>query len=156
MQWRTGDRRITDEHLMEVIELAREDPALAVLVRQEMAKTKAEKKAWGALWDRLSAAAAVLVLVVVAMPGVARAKAIEIKGLGEGNAAVCILCSKRSKGLPRFLPLSVSLIDGICVWVAPLLEPQGILEVPSPSTDNNQGQFAPYSCHSPGSQPGDH
>ncbi len=92
MQWRTGDRRITDEHLMEVIELAREDPALAVLVRQEMAKTKAEKKAWSALWDRLSAAAAVLVLVVVAAPGVARAKSFEIKSMDAGNAAVCILC----------------------------------------------------------------
>ncbi|WP_329750608.1 DUF3693 domain-containing protein [Stenotrophomonas maltophilia] len=85
MQWRTGDRRITDEHLMEVIELAKEDPALAVLVRQEMAKTKAEKKAWGALWDRLSAAAAVLALVMVATPGVARAKAIDSQGFSAGG-----------------------------------------------------------------------
>ncbi|WP_256200874.1 DUF3693 domain-containing protein [Stenotrophomonas maltophilia] len=93
MQWRSGARRITDEHLMAAIELGRLDPALAVLVRQEMAETKAEKKAWSTLWDRLSAAAAVLVLVVVAMPGVARAKSFEIKGMEAGNAAVCILCS---------------------------------------------------------------
>ncbi|WP_232528346.1 DUF3693 domain-containing protein [Stenotrophomonas maltophilia] len=91
--WRNGSRRITDEHLMAVIEKAKADPALAVLIRQETAETKAEKKGWATLWDRLSAAAAVLVLVVVAMPGVARAKAIEIKGLDQGNAAVCILCS---------------------------------------------------------------
>lgn len=95
MQWRSGARRITDEHLMAAIELGRLDPALAVLVRQEMAETKAEKKAWSTLWDRLSAAAAVLVLVVIAMPGVARAKSFEIKGMEAGNAAVCILCSLR-------------------------------------------------------------
>lgn len=98
MQWRSGARRITDEHLMAAIELGRLDPALAVLVRQEMAETKAEKKAWSTLWDRLSAAAAVLVLVVIAMPGVARAKAYEIKGIEAGNAAVCILCSKELSG----------------------------------------------------------
>ncbi|HDS1082548.1 TPA: hypothetical protein UL936_003271 [Stenotrophomonas maltophilia] len=98
MQWRSGARRITDEHLMAAIELGRLDPALAVLVRQEMAETKAEKKAWSTLWDRLSAAAAVLVLAVVAMPGVARAKSFEIKGMEAGNAAVCILCSKQSGG----------------------------------------------------------
>lgn len=101
MQWRSGARRITDEHLMAAIELGRLDPALAVLVRQEMAETKAEKKAWSTLWDRLSAAAAVLVLVVVAMPGVARAKSFEIKGMEAGNAAVCILCSKPLRGRSR-------------------------------------------------------
>lgn len=98
MQWRSGARRITDEHLMAAIELGRLDPALAVLVRQEMAETKAEKKAWSALWDRLSAAAAVLVLVVIAMPGVARAKSFEIKGMEAGNAAVYILCSPSCSG----------------------------------------------------------
>lgn len=80
---------------MAVIDKAQADPALAVLIRQETAETRAEKKGWATLWDRLSAAAAVLVLVVVAMPGVARAKAIEINGLDQGKAAVCILCSKQ-------------------------------------------------------------
>ncbi|WP_329767397.1 DUF3693 domain-containing protein [Stenotrophomonas maltophilia] len=92
--WRNGSRRITDEHLMAVIEKAQADPALAVLVRQETAETRAEKKGWATLWDRLSAAAAVLVLVVIAMPGVARAKPFEIKAMEAGNAAVCILCYK--------------------------------------------------------------
>lgn len=78
--WRNGSRRITDEHLMAVIEKAKADPALAVLIRQETAETKAEKKGWATLWERLSAAAAVLVLVVFAAPGAARAKAIDSQG----------------------------------------------------------------------------
>ncbi len=92
--WRNGSRRITDEHLMAVIDKAQADPALAVLIRQETAETRAEKKGWATLWDRLSAAAAVLVLVVLAAPGVARAKSFEIKGMEAGSAAVCILCSQ--------------------------------------------------------------
>ncbi|MEX5404630.1 hypothetical protein VPH47_10285, partial [Stenotrophomonas sp. WED208] len=51
----------------------------------------------------LSAAAAVLMLVVVAAPGVARAKAFEIKGMEAGNAAVCILCSLLRGWLAHFL-----------------------------------------------------
>ncbi|MGD6681772.1 DUF3693 domain-containing protein [Xanthomonas citri pv. citri] len=39
---------------MALIELAQADPALAVKVRQEEAASPAEKKAWSALWDRLS------------------------------------------------------------------------------------------------------
>lgn len=51
--WRKGGK-ITDTHLMALIELAQADPALAVKVRQEEAASPAEKKAWSALWDRLS------------------------------------------------------------------------------------------------------
>jgi len=88
-----------------------------VLVRQEMAETKAEKKAWSTLWDRLSAAAAVLVLVVIAMPGVARAKSFEIKDMEAGNAAVCILCCYEAypdgpqpvQSWPQATPLQVTL-----------------------------------------------
>ncbi|CAQ45878.1 DUF3693 domain-containing protein [Stenotrophomonas maltophilia] len=83
--WRNGSRRITDEHLMAVIEKAKADPALAVLIRQETAETKAEKKGWATLWDRLSAAAAVLVLVVVATPGVARANPLPVQGFSSGH-----------------------------------------------------------------------
>lgn len=101
--WRNGSRRITDEHLMAVIDKAQADPALAVLIRQETAETRAEKKGWATLWDRLSAAAAVLVLVVFAAPGVARAKSIEINSLDQAAAAVCILCYWLRGLLARFL-----------------------------------------------------
>ncbi|MCD8456672.1 DUF3693 domain-containing protein [Xylella taiwanensis] len=41
---------------MAAINLAKEDPALAVLIRQESAESETEKKGWSTLWQRLSAA----------------------------------------------------------------------------------------------------
>ena len=52
-KWRQGGA-ITDEHLAKLIEIAHADPALFVRVREEAARTKAEKALWGPLWDRLS------------------------------------------------------------------------------------------------------
>ncbi|ATB58725.1 putative filamentous phage Phi Lf replication initiation protein II [Xanthomonas citri pv. fuscans] len=67
--WRKGGK-ITDAHLMALIELAQADPALAVKVRQEEAASPAEQKAWSALWDRLSPVTTVigaLALVAIGM-----------------------------------------------------------------------------------------
>lgn len=111
MQWRSGARRITDEHLMAAIELGRLDPALAVLVRQEMAETKAEKKAWSTLWDRLSAAAAVLMLVVVAAPSVARANPVQIQGLSNsGDSSMYIMFKASPRTLAYRSPQSPALL----------------------------------------------
>ena len=52
-KWRQGGA-ITDEHLAKLIEIAHADLALFVRVREEAARTKAEKALWGPLWDRLS------------------------------------------------------------------------------------------------------
>lgn len=82
--WRNGSRRITDEHLMAALDKAQADPALAVLIRQEMAETKAEKRAWSALWDRLSPVTTVIGGVVLAMcmaPGLVRANPVGIQSL---------------------------------------------------------------------------
>jgi transcriptional regulator with XRE-family HTH domain len=53
--WRRGQPP-KDEHLAALIAMAQQDPALAVLIRQEQATTKAERALWGPLWDRLSPA----------------------------------------------------------------------------------------------------
>ncbi|MGS0539336.1 DUF3693 domain-containing protein [Xanthomonas oryzae] len=66
--WRKGGK-ITDTHLMALIELAQADPALAVKVRQEEAASPAERKAWSALWDRLSPVTTVIGAVAVVAIG---------------------------------------------------------------------------------------
>ncbi|WP_232521896.1 DUF3693 domain-containing protein [Xanthomonas campestris] len=96
MQWRSGARRITDEHLMTVIDLAQADPALAVLVRREGAETKAEKKAWTALWDRLSPVTTVIgamVLAIGMMPATGRTKSLDIQDLRSLTAHILYIMS---------------------------------------------------------------
>ncbi|MCU1180438.1 DUF3693 domain-containing protein [Stenotrophomonas maltophilia] len=94
-KWRKGGV-ITETHASALAAIAGMDGEIVVRVMEEQAETPAQRRVWRSVLDRLSAAAAVLVLVVVAMPGVARAKAIEIKSLDKGNAAVCILCSSQT------------------------------------------------------------
>lgn len=105
--WRKGGK-ITDTHLMALIELAQADPALAVKVREEEAGTPAERKAWGALWDRLSPVTTViggLALAVFLAPGAARAKPIDLQGFSGSEQArsvyyvIASRCSHRMKQL---------------------------------------------------------
>lgn len=88
--WRKGGK-ITDTHLMALIELAHADPALAVKVREEEAGTPAERKAWSALWDRLSPVTTViggLVLALSLVPGAARANPVAIQSLTAGDHGI--------------------------------------------------------------------
>ncbi|MBB5676844.1 DUF3693 domain-containing protein [Xanthomonas arboricola] len=86
--WRHGGK-IKDDHLMALIKIAQADPALAVLVRTEGAETADAKKAWGALWDRLSPVTTVIggiVLAIGMMPATSQAKTIEINSLRGSSA----------------------------------------------------------------------
>lgn len=91
-KWRKGGV-ITETHASALAAIAGMDGEIVVRVMEEQAETPAQRRVWRSVLDRLSAAAAVLVLVVVAAPGVARAKSFEIKNMDAGSAAVCILCS---------------------------------------------------------------
>lgn len=93
--WRKGGK-ITDAHLMALIDLAQADPALAVKVREEEAGSAVERKAWSALWDRLSPVTTViggLVLAVVLTPATGHAKPSEINGLRDSNAGSLYIMS---------------------------------------------------------------
>lgn len=90
--WRKGGK-ITDQHLMALIELAQADPALAVKVREEEAGTAAERKAWSALWDRLSPVTTViggLVLAIGMMPAGAKAKPVSNQGVAGSDIAYSV------------------------------------------------------------------
>jgi len=67
MQWRNGERRITDEHLTALISLAKEDQSAFMRIREEMAGTPAERKLWGSLLDRIGAAMVVVAVGAVAL-----------------------------------------------------------------------------------------
>ncbi len=95
--WRKGGK-ITDAHLMALIDLAQADPALAVKVREEEAGSVVERKAWGALWDRLSPVTTVIgamVLAIGMMPATGRTKTIEINSLHVPNAHSLYIMSRR-------------------------------------------------------------
>jgi len=67
--WRRGGK-ITDEHLealVAIVQSAGVDPAVMLDVRTEQASTPAGRRAWATLRERLSAAAAVVALVVLAV-----------------------------------------------------------------------------------------
>ncbi|ASK96797.1 DUF3693 domain-containing protein [Xanthomonas campestris pv. merremiae] len=90
--WRQRGK-ITDDHLMELINLAQADPALAVKVREESAQSKVERKAWSALWDRLSPVTTVIgamVLAIGMMPATSRAKLLEIQGFAGSDFAYSV------------------------------------------------------------------
>ncbi|WP_233492748.1 DUF3693 domain-containing protein [Xanthomonas oryzae] len=94
--WRKGGK-ITDAHLMALIDLAQADPALAVKVREEEAGSAVERKAWSALWDRLSPVTTVvgaMVLAVALTPTTMKAKTIEINGLHESSAHSLYIMSR--------------------------------------------------------------
>ncbi|MEQ7962493.1 DUF3693 domain-containing protein [Xanthomonas hortorum pv. pelargonii] len=95
--WRHGGK-IKDDHLMALIKIAQADPALAVLVRTEGAETAEAKKAWGALWDRLSPVTKVIgamVLAIGMMPATSRANPIKINNLHVPNAHSLYIMSRR-------------------------------------------------------------
>ncbi|RWA38988.1 hypothetical protein XfCFBP8082_11760, partial [Xylella fastidiosa subsp. fastidiosa] len=86
MQWRKDERRITDEHLMAAIKLAKEDPSIAVLIREETARTEEEKKAWKTLYKRLTATAATLLIGAgITCPNPSQAQSISEKFSNENS-----------------------------------------------------------------------
>ncbi|UXB38967.1 DUF3693 domain-containing protein [Stenotrophomonas maltophilia] len=84
--WRSGRNPIPDERIAQLCALAKLDgPAWTARVHAERAASPAERAMWKSMLDRLSAAAAVLALVAVAMPGAARAKGVDLQGISAGS-----------------------------------------------------------------------
>jgi len=80
-QARKGVAGLSDERIAQLCELGKLDGAVWLAkIHAERATSPVERRVWRSVLDRLSAAAAVLVLAVIAMPGAARAKAIDSQG----------------------------------------------------------------------------
>lgn len=85
-QARKGVAGLSDERIAQLCELGKLDGAVWMAkIHAERATSPVERKVWRSVLDRLSAAAAVLMLVVVAAPGAARAKAIDSQGFSSGG-----------------------------------------------------------------------
>ena len=77
-QARKGVAGLSDERIAQLCELGKLDGAVWLAkIHAERATSPVERRVWRSVLDRLSAAAAVLVLAVIAMPGAARAKAVD-------------------------------------------------------------------------------
>ncbi|MCU1145195.1 hypothetical protein JAK60_17245 [Stenotrophomonas maltophilia] len=103
--WRVGRYPVPDERIAQLCDMAKLDgPTWVARLHVERADSRVERALWNSVLDRLGAAAAVLVLVVVAVPGVARANPLPIQGVNGGHSDSMYIMLQR--GLPRRTPSS--------------------------------------------------
>ncbi len=81
-RWRKGDTPVSDERIAQICAMAKIDGTTwLAMIHAERATSATERALWRLILDRVSAAAAVVALVCVSLPGGAKAKASEINGL---------------------------------------------------------------------------
>jgi transcriptional regulator with XRE-family HTH domain len=92
-RWRKGDTPLSDERIAQICAMAKIDGATwMAMIHAERATSTTERALWRLILDRVSAAAAVLVLVVFSAPGVARAKSLDIQSFSaSGNDSMYIM-----------------------------------------------------------------
>jgi transcriptional regulator with XRE-family HTH domain len=92
-RWRKGDTPLSDERIAQICAMAKIDGATwMAMIHAERATSATERALWRLILDRVSAAAAVLVLVAVSMPSVARANPQQIQGFsGDSGDSMYIM-----------------------------------------------------------------
>ncbi|MDZ5765367.1 DUF3693 domain-containing protein [Stenotrophomonas maltophilia] len=84
--WRHGRHPIPDERIAQMCALAKLDgPTWIAMLHAERAQTATERALWRLMLDRLSAAAAVVALVALSMPGLANAKTAQIQAVSAAD-----------------------------------------------------------------------
>lgn len=91
--WRLDRYAIPDERIAEMCAMADLDgPWWIAEIHAAKAQSRVERKLWRAMADRLSAAAAVVALVALSMPGLANAKTAQIQAVsGAENGSMYIM-----------------------------------------------------------------
>lgn len=103
--WRHGRHPIPDERIAQMCALAKLDgPTWIAMLHAERAQTATERALWRLMLDRLSAAAAVVTLVALSMPGLANAKTAQIQAVSAADSGGMYIMLQRS--LPRRTPSS--------------------------------------------------
>lgn len=109
-QWRHGLAPVADERIAQLCALAKADgPTWLAMIHAERAQSATERALWKLMLDRLSAAAAVVALVCVSVPGIAKAKPVDIQGFARSDIAYSVYYVRSLLAwLARMLPLRPS------------------------------------------------
>lgn len=84
-RWRKGDTPLADERIAQICALAKLDgPTWIAMIHAERATSATERALWRLMLDRMSAAAAVVALVALSMPGLANAKTAQNQAVSGG------------------------------------------------------------------------
>jgi len=82
---RAGEKPISDERIAQICALAKLDgPTWIAMIHAERATTATERALWRLMLDRMGAAAAVVALVALSMPGLANAKTAQNQAVSGG------------------------------------------------------------------------
>lgn len=82
---RAGEKPISDERIAQICALAKLDgPTWIAMIHAERATTATERALWRLMLDRMGAAAAVVALVAMSMPGLANAKTAQNQAVSGG------------------------------------------------------------------------
>ncbi len=85
-RWRKGDTPLADERIAQICALAKLDgPTWIAMIHAERATSATERALWRLMLDRMSAAAAVVALVALSMPGLANAKTAQIQAVSAAD-----------------------------------------------------------------------
>lgn len=85
-RWRKGDTPLADERIAQICALAKLDgPTWIAMIHAERATSATERALWRLMLDRMSAAAAVVALVALSLPGVGNAKTAQNQAVSEGS-----------------------------------------------------------------------
>lgn len=91
--WRSGRNPIPDERIAQLCALGKLDgPLWIAMIHAERAQSATERALWRLMLDRMGAAAAVVALVALSMPGLANAKTAQIQAVsGADNGGMYIM-----------------------------------------------------------------
>ncbi|NYB80200.1 Phage related protein [Acinetobacter baumannii] len=99
-RWRKGDTPLADERIAQICALAKLDgPTWIAMIHAERATSATERALWRLMLDRMSAAAAVVALVALSMPGLANAKTAQIQAVSatdNGGMYIMFKASRRT------------------------------------------------------------
>lgn len=107
---RAGDKPLPDERIAQICAMAKLDgPTWIALIHAERATSATERALWRLILDRVSAAAAVVALVCISVPGIAKAKPVDIQGFARSDIAYSVYYVRRWLArVARMLPLAIS------------------------------------------------